>query len=297
MAAANNAMPETEEEPAHCGECKVLLPKNEKCIACDICGTWFHINCANINANLYKTLANCKDNALGWYCKICRKVTQPLCVKVAQLKIEQDSLRERLKKLEDNSVTKDEVATKVRESLEQPAVKETVKNIVKELGVPGTDETYAAARQALVDRDEEAKQRNNIIIHRLEESTAADHPSQEEEDKNRVIQILRTMDKDMDEDNVDEMTRLGDRKDDRNRPILVRLVQDYEKAKIMDRLKNLKDTNWNVSISNDLPKGTRSYHRNLIDKARAEKGADAVNFTFRVTGAPGREKVVSKAKK
>ena len=280
-----------------CEACKLIFVANDKCIACDICGTWFHQTCTGLNAQTYKSLNNCKDNSLGWYCKICRKVSQPLHVKMLELQLGQEKLREQIRNLEESKVSKEELETRVQDALKTPASQETIKKLVKEAGATGGGDTYAAARQALLDKEEETKRMNNIVIHRLEESKEENMEDQKMEDRNKIEEIMKVLDANFEMEKIDEITRLGAKKETSARPVLVRLSLYNTKTKLMENLKKLKDSPWKVSLSHDLPKGTRNYHKSLIDKARQEKGGEAENFTFRVVGTQGREKVKCKAKK
>ena len=290
-----------------CPICNKIVEDTDKGVGCDLCGTWYHSNCVNVNQNLYKSLTNCKDHALAWYCRDCRKVTLPLYKQMMEMKAKQVKLEERVGKLEEGQVTKDSVPALIKQAFQEPEVRMTVGELVKDsmktggapVGAPNeaSSTSYAAARLAYEDRMNEEKRKQNIIIHRLPESTEEEKEEQQKEDKQRITDIIKTMDTDFMEDNMEEFKRLGNKQEDRNRPILVRLKANYRKGKIMENLKKLKDSTHNVSITHDLPKGLRAYHKTLIDKARQEKGDEAGNFHYRVTGAPGMERVQSKEKK
>ena len=97
------------DENEHCETCKLIFVAKDKFIACDICGTWFLQTWPGLNPATYKSLNSCKDNSPGWYCKICREVSQPLHVKMLELQLGQDKLRERIRNLEESKVSKDEI--------------------------------------------------------------------------------------------------------------------------------------------------------------------------------------------
>ena len=52
-----------------CGNCTQSFIVNNDCIACDMCDSWFHFCCTNLNP--IEFLTHCNDSTLSWTCSTC----------------------------------------------------------------------------------------------------------------------------------------------------------------------------------------------------------------------------------
>ena len=280
-----------------CGKCKKEVRETDKGVACDVCGTWYHSPCGNVSQALYKAINARKGNTVCWYCDGCAPSMVPLYQLFADLKKNHESLKKRVDKIEDGYVTKEEIPQEVEKELQKESTKKYIEKVVKESeSISSEASVHMAAREAAADIAEAEKRKNNLIIHKLEESKAETPDEQKEEDMETLLNVLKIVDDGFGEDDLVEATRLGAKAEDKIRPVLVKLNPAYDKMKILREKKKLREANNQVGISEDLPKGTREYRKTLIDKARKEKGQEAKNFIFYITGRPGREKVNSKVK-
>jgi hypothetical protein len=128
------------------------------------------------------------------------------------------------------------------------------------------------------EREEIDRRRLNIIIHGLKEPEAAEEDGKKVEDDELIISMLHQIG--CDDVSVTELTRLGKKSDDRQKPRPVRLVisSEQQKNKILRQSKNLKgkkDRGWDkVFIHQDQTPKQRTIRRQLIQelKEREQKG-------------------------
>ena len=52
-----------------CANCSQSFIVNNDCIACDMCDSWFHFSCTNLNFNEF--LSHCDNFTLSWACSTC----------------------------------------------------------------------------------------------------------------------------------------------------------------------------------------------------------------------------------
>ena len=52
-----------------CANCSQSFIVNNDCIACDLCDSWLHFSCTNLNSNEF--LSHCDDFTLSWTCSTC----------------------------------------------------------------------------------------------------------------------------------------------------------------------------------------------------------------------------------
>jgi mannose/fructose/N-acetylgalactosamine-specific phosphotransferase system component IIB len=136
-------------------------------------------------------------------------------------------------------------------------------------------------------RDREAR-RNNLVIYGVREIEEGSEEGQTI--RNFVTEGLKIKDTIP----IEKTIRLGKRKAENNRPILITLKNPKDKEKIFKHAKNLKDGNYSrVSIKNDMTKSERIKDKELRDEA-TKRNADSQSGDrkFVVRGPPWRRQIV-----
>lgn len=83
-----------------CNVCDKLVRDNDLGLQCEICESWFHINCQEITDDEYNFLILHKS--LHWYCLICNKSVVDVIKMVATLKTKYEKLQESVDTIDKN---------------------------------------------------------------------------------------------------------------------------------------------------------------------------------------------------
>ena len=288
-----------------CVTCKKPVGDADKAIGCEICRNWWHTSCLKISNEKYELL---KDDSVHWYCKNCNVAAAKIHQKFVLLQQRQDSLEERVNHMEKEMVTRKSVKqitqteiekteasiktelSKITDKLEEQIATEVSSQLQAAKADTGNDQppvqenTKKTIREIVSEFDDINKRRNNIIIHRLTESS-------NEEEVQKLNEILNKIDPSLSLASSISRRRLGKPSEDKTRPLLITFAKEETVAKIFSNVKKLKNSGYNISISSDLPQETRNYRQSLIQQAKSSKGDQADNFLYQVTGKPGKETV------
>jgi hypothetical protein len=282
-----------------CKVCKIVVADKDKAVACDACMEWRHIKCVSISVEKYKFL---QDEHISWYCAECKGAAKALRNQMIDMKKQMDKMQERMDIMEKNQVTEAKVVSIVDQRIQddfqeriKDVVKEQVEEAVKTAAAekPVTDlQLRDAMHDLMIDVEVGEKKQENLIIYRLEE------PQQDGgSDSEEVNKILKHINKDVVDEDVKMVKRIGQKEDGKTRPVLVKM-KDVETAKhILKNTKKLKRSPWNISIEVDRTKRAREYVKHIRQRAIEEKGDEAHDFLFKIVGDPGRERVVTIRKK
>ena len=69
-----HSVPHHMTESSNCKNCSILVT-DENSICCDICNTWFHLKCTELNLKTFQSLLLTKNTT--WYCKFCKSESLP----------------------------------------------------------------------------------------------------------------------------------------------------------------------------------------------------------------------------
>ena len=83
-------------DDAHCGACQLLVCRGQKGLECDVCGSWYHIECAAVSTTCYNAIR--KADGLMWFCPTCLSTLQSVFKMVEALSAENAALREEIAK-------------------------------------------------------------------------------------------------------------------------------------------------------------------------------------------------------
>ncbi len=151
---------------------------------------------------------------------------------------------------------------------------------------PNVTTTIATSRNAeLIEKREQEKRANNIIIYGLSEERVDDNVPIEEQDKEFLSSFLETL-----EVNVvpKQTTRLGNAQAGKNRPIKVTMKSAADKNKIMSSLNKLKNANEplrGISVREDYTIEERQLIKSMTEEAKRKNEAENVTH-WKVRGTP-----------
>ena len=201
-------------------------------------------------------------------------------------------LNERLDKIENNI---DSIITKkLNESIKEvnnigekidSAITNNKKTFAESVGGakdPLTKAFLNSKNQEIVHQQERDRRSANLIIYRIKESSDGD---QAEEDKAFVTSFL---DKIGVAQCPKHIHRLGQKRDDKIRPVKLVMESEGEKDTIMARLGNLKNAEEvyrKVSVREDYTQEEREMVREMVQKAEAKNAAENTN-EWKVRGTP-----------
>lgn len=284
-----------------CFICTLGVQNNQKGLQCDVCLNWWHTKCLNISDQKYAFL---KSDNVSWFCDNCKGASKVLRNQMVTMQQRIDTLEKRMETIEKNAISKEEVTNIVKEELQNEdtvkLIEETIQSNLEEhtptnVAPQSKSSTMLTVQEYLNDMQEVEKRASNLIIHKLEESAAESNEEQETDDKARVLQILKHIDPTLQDNLVNKTIRLGAKDHEYNRPILIEFTNKESPSNIIKSAKKLKDSQWTVSISKDLPKSIRQLRNHLMTEAKRNT-PDPDNFLFKVIGEPGKERVIKTPK-
>ena len=275
-----------------CKVCSQKVQAKDKALSCDVCLNWWHIRCLNIPEQTYEIY---NDDNISWFCDNCKDASKVLRNQMVNMQQRIDELEKRLETLENAAASKEEAAEIAKNEIHSEdtakLIEDTVEKKLGEQPIVNKMTTLQTVQEYINDISEVEKRRGNLVIHKLPESPAEEKEEQENEDKNQIKEILKHIDPDLPEDAVSKTTRLGQKTENNNRPVLIEFNNKETSSKILKNVKVLKDSRWQVSISKDLPKSVRQLRNHIMAQAK-QTTPNPEHFLFKLVGEPGKERVV-----
>ena len=264
-----------------CSICKRKTTATDRALQCDLCEQWSHQRCENVKDTTYDAITNCEENEhLAWYCVWCSGAALPIFRKIAALEV-------RVQEIERTKTSKEEVSDIVATKIDEKSA-----DIVKAATTATESKITPMVQQEIRDFTRELKdissREDNVIIYKLKEDESAC--------KDVALQVLKVCVPDINMSCIKEAKRIGEKKDDKDRPLLVK-TDSSTKGKIMRNLNKLKDSTYDISITHDLPARTRQRRKLLIDQAKETTEGDQNDFLYRFVGPFGMETVKTVKKK
>lgn len=317
----------TEGEKEFCGKENCDKEVEEDSVQCFACQKWFHSECTELQDEEIEVLSN---NQIKWFCKCCIKKVTPVELlaedeMIVELKEENIALKAKvqdtkagkngsIQEMQDKIVEKmttkmTEMETRFTAKLENLSEKvekvqvdkvniqswsQTVRDGNKEeVGPMLKDIMVEAMNKTKKDEFDQQQRAKNIVIYNIDESKAKKNEDKRKDDETLFSQICETIDITYLEDNdVTKITRIGEKKDDNVRPLLVCFSEQIHKESFMENLKKLKGTDFkSISVRHDMNRTEREITRNLAKEADAKNSQrseeEKKSFIFRVRGPPG----------
>lgn len=295
-----------------CHSCNIQFKDKEKRTTCSVCDRIFHLPCGNLPVAEYNVL-NKQTTQVHWYCPSCEIGAKSLYRKMIVLSSQFLELESKVSDLQgamSSKISKEEVdqiiTTKVTDlegEIRGKITKEEVDQMVEsEISKHENkmDEKLKVAQGKSPNIDkiatevaERDSRKDNIIMHNIPEVNQ-ELLDQGKDDAQQILDILKFIQPDMEQENIRKTYRLGKRTEDKKRPVCVVLKDNQTKSKILSAAKKLKDSRYKeIGIANDLTKTQRDELKKLRDEAKARSTDE---MTYIVTGKPGFWKVVQKTK-
>lgn len=165
---------------------------------------------------------------------------------------------------------------------------------------PGTQLRQTVASVTAEMRSREGRRRN-MVLYNLEEPEVNNNKElREKADRKKVIDIAtNTLGiKDMKEREITGISRLGDKTEDRPRPLKVELTSEPRKTLIFNRLIRLRNTEHDrLSFTHDMTRLEREQQKKLVVEAKRKEAEDGGKSRFRVRGPPWDMRIVKLEKR
>jgi hypothetical protein len=203
-----------------CPKCRNIVLDSGKSVECDLCRVWFHLECVGINNTEFRSLAK-TNTELCWICIACKTkprtsgtaTTYPGSVdnKLDSILGLLGDMNSRIGNLESHNMTRDkEIDTKIDEKV------------------------HDAVREEL----DKERRKLNLIVHGLEESINPDADTRKQDEMTGVQSVMSAIK--LDNQQPTDITRLGETKPGKIRPMRITVRTLSEKRSIMANAKLLR---------------------------------------------------------
>ena len=267
-----------------CLGCGQKFKQKDASVRCTVCGLWAHKTCSGLTNEFFKCIAD-QFKSTGrayWACRSCNTYAE--------------GMNHRLRELEDQS--KEAVRIGQNNEKEIKELKQTLERKSEAL-----EKRIEASGDAVWDEmDERETRRKNVVLHGLEESTAAENRKRMEDDRNALNNIFATLDVNISaEDDVEFCRRLGE-KGENPRPLVAGFFTEWSKNTLLKKAKLLDSTDLaHISITPDLTKMQRQREAGLYQEADRRNLEDLTeddlskNLSWKVRGKRGQRRLVKGA--
>jgi hypothetical protein len=269
-----------------CLACNKAFTKSDASIQCAICALWIHHKpCSLVSDDGFKFLSE-QIQATGsayWACRSCLSYSQSFTRKVKEV---EKKLEEVQKGLQENTKGIERVDKNVEELRKE--VGEVKKQTKMDTSKLMTTEEY---------REREAR-KNNLVMHRVNESAAATAAERREADMSECSSILRVAGAAEEIKEIRTCRRIGER-GEAPRPLIVVMKKENAKLTVLEAAKNLKNSAYSeVSIVPDLTPQQRQEEIDLGGEAERRNRDELTeedkqkNLSWQVVGQRGAKRLI-----
>jgi hypothetical protein len=241
-----------------CGKCTQACASSDNSISCDKCGSWYHQKCAGLNNQEFKCLGK-QNSPILWFCPEC----QPMLRQQSQT---------------DHTVNGklDTILTLLTTLNTRIATLETRDAASTEYIDKRIDEKVHDAFREEMDKE---RRKCNLIIHGLEENANGDLSEQKLQDEGRVKDALYSIKAELTAVPT-ELTRLGEKKPGRIRPVRITVNSITAKRDILSKARLLRENASfdNVYIGPDLTFKEREANTVLVKELKTRRDAGERNL-------------------
>ena len=139
------------------------------------------------------------------------------------------------------------------------------------------------SEELLKEERERERRKNNMIIFNIPEPEDPSREGRKRADTEKVLEIIQICESDITELDFDKISRIGIKKDDKSRPIMVSLKEgksEKKKSLFISLAKLLESNKKEIKVAHDMTIKQREEHKELLEEAK--KG---MMKTCRGTGA------------
>lgn len=220
-----------------CYHCKDNLDPDKE-IICDLCEKHYHIKCTKLSRG-ETAILKLKDRSLSYICNKCKSITKTDLIK------EIKSLQQTVAELQ----------------LQIQGLKENRESQTSRL--PEIHSTSIADQNVVINEFiEREKRAKNIVLFNIEDKPITDENKKNNIDTNKVRDILKLLEIDIDIGAV-KLRRLGKIEENKRRPIKITLSSKEDSLKAVRQKKKLRDLEEKVFISLDLTPMQRDYYKKI----------------------------------
>lgn len=271
-----------------CIRCKREVTKNEKSVQCQTCQFWVHAKCQDITDDQFKMLV--EQPGFCWNCDSCLASAARLEKLVAAYEVRVKQVEQVSAKNSSEIKRVDGEVAQLRKDLEMEKKRNREAEEKRENKYMTADEF----------RDRESR-KLNVILHRVEEPGDEIKGGEERKkiDMEQCIKIFKALGLEKEcEDEMKICRRVGE-KGDTPRPLVVGLTMEDTKRKLLQRAKNLRNTEFSeVGIVPDLTVQQRKEEQDMYEEAERRNEEElteedrAKNLTWTVAGPRGQKKIL-----
>ena len=239
-----------------CPSCNKSIETRHRSIECYECLEWYHFGCSGVSQQTFDFLSNSGGDAIQWVCAPCLSIGK----------------KGRENKL-DVLLHKMEIMEKQIDNLKGICSGQDIDNKIEKA-------VEKKVAEVLDEKLEIEKSQLHIVVVGLEEGEGEERA---EADKQKVSDIIKEINPDKKDINIEEVTRLGKPVEGRNRLLKFKVKSLAEKEKILrNSYKINKDRQNKIYFNPDRTQLQREKHRKLRDdlkRIRDETGNN--NFVIR----------------
>ena len=275
-----------------CGYCHEST-SGAAAVQCAICDFWHHKSCVQgMSDEFYRHLFTAKEAGLRvtWLCEKCDKTAKKLESLIVVLGTRVDSLEQRMEKNEEMAKANTENVVTLKEKIENMEKNER-------------DAGATACTTVFKEIKERENRKDNVVVHNMPEPGRRVKEGKEREaaDLEELQKVLDSIQAEVDLKTVVRWSRrLGERKDNGPRPLLLGFAESSAKEKILDKAHKLDDDEEYkaIHIVQDLTKKQRDEEDAMRKEAASKNEAEGAesNYHWKVVGRRGKRRV-AKARK
>ena len=301
-----------------CLDCENKVNKEDKALECEVCRSWFHIECQSVSERVYEVFNVEDSNQIHWYCKYCNRGSGKIVQILSSMAEATEMLEKRIEETEEEGRETKKIAKHNEEKINK--LETQINNIIKESNNEESKEkvkaTYAEVIQAEIGKvtteviqaevgkvttemDEQKKREKNLIIYRIKENTERKVEEEEKEDKIYLKDLWNILE--IPEVKIISSTRLGKKQNDSSnskpRPTRITLQRKEDKQIIFKNINKLKTSEnkfKQISITDDHTIEERKKIKEKIEEANQknqEEDVQSKNFMYKVRGPPWNLKI------
>ena len=248
-----------------CNGCNEVADKDDQCLCCEYCSSWYHIECVNIPTQLYDILQDkTRSEGMTWYCTKCNDKAKEAVTKFA-------SLEQSTKKLQTEMIA-------VQDKIE--SIEKTIKSNVK-----------SSISESIAEKEDIDYRKYNLIVYGLPEPTNINQAEVWDTDA-KIEEDIKTIEKIIKDElgvgmsprnGIRDARRLGMKKADKKaRPLRICFDDIEVKRDVLNSAKQLRKSKTpvckNLYINPDLTEKQRKIEAELRTEMwkRREKGENAI---------------------
>ncbi len=217
-----------------CPKCDTDLTENRDYMECCVCELNFCVECTNITPLLLSALKEDTTQNFKWTCNGCKQNFPCMTGLTHQLKTIEENTKDRIDNMEHRMANMDrELGNRVKQ--EVSSLKEDlVKDVKSEIKTSLQDEV----RKEILEIEDQRRRALNLIWFNLPESSSTNSLERKNYDLHHFKELCNRIG--VPETDIAMTLRLGNKHDERNRPLKIVMNNKKHRKDIIDNTPNLK---------------------------------------------------------